>query len=88
MRASIFGGLLTMALMTVGCGAPIEQPQEGSEPATQEAPLPDCSNSPDSLVTYWSDASYSEQIGGRGCHCGWWESWGRTSAYRQYLYEC
>lgn len=87
MRASISGGLLTMALMAVGCGAPIEQ-EEGPDLSTQEAPIPDCSGSPDSLVTYWSDATYTVQIGGRGCHCGWWESWGRTSAYKQYVYEC
>ena len=87
MRASIFGGLVTMALMAVGCGAPIEQ-EEKSNLTTQEAPIPDCSNSPDSLVTFWSDATYSEQIGGRGCHCGWWENWGKTSSYRQNLYEC
>ena len=87
MRASIFGGLLSMALMAVGCGGtPIEE--EGADLATQEAAIPDCSGSPDSLITYWSDATYTVQIGGRGCHCGWWESWGRTSAYRQNLNEC
>lgn len=87
MRASIFGGLVAMALMAVGCGAPVEQ-EEGTDLATQEAAIPDCSGSPDTLITYWRDATYSEQIGGRGCHCGWWESWGKTSAYSQTPNEC
>ncbi|MCY1040815.1 hypothetical protein OV208_05720 [Corallococcus sp. bb12-1] len=86
MRASILGGVLATALM-VGCGPAMEQ-EEAPDLATQEAPLPDCANSPDYLTMYFSDGSYSEQIGGRGCHCGWWESWGRTSAYRQILNEC
>jgi hypothetical protein len=87
MRASIFGGLLTMALVAVGCGAPTEQEEE-STLATQEAAIPDCSSSPDFLTTYWKDATYSEQIGGRGCHCGWWESWGKTSVYTQVISDC
>jgi hypothetical protein len=87
MRAKIFGGLLAMSMMAVGCGTPVEQEEE-SHLATQEAPIPDCSGSPDSLITYWKDATYSEQIGGRGCHCGWWESWGKTSPYQQNINEC
>ncbi|NOK15450.1 hypothetical protein [Corallococcus carmarthensis] len=87
MRASIVGGLAAMALMAVGCGAPVEQ-EEGPDLASQEATIPDCSGSPDSLIMYFKDASYSEQIGGRGCHCGWWESWGRTSTFQQYINEC
>lgn len=87
MRASIVGGLLATALMVVGCGAPMEE-EEGTNLATQEAAIPDCSGSPDYLTTYYSDANYTTQIGARGCSCGWWVSWGRTSAYTQYSTEC
>ena len=88
MRASILGGgLLATALMLVGCGAPLEE-EEGPELATQEATIPDCSTSPDSLYTYYSDATYLIQIGARGCWCGTWNSWGGTSIYRQYTSEC
>lgn len=37
---------------------------------------------------YFKDATYSEQIGGRGCYCGSWNSWGRSSAFQQYLDAC
>ncbi|MCP3100529.1 hypothetical protein LZ198_16795 [Myxococcus sp. K15C18031901] len=87
MRAIIVSGLAAMACMAVGCGAPVEQ-EEVQDLSSQEAAIPDCSGSPDSLIMYFRDATFSEQIGGRGCHCGWWESWGQTSAYRQYVSEC
>ncbi|QRO00599.1 hypothetical protein JRI60_16970 [Archangium violaceum] len=87
MRASIFGGLLATALMVVGCGAPVEQ-EEAADLSTLESPIPDCANSPDSLYTYYSDATYTTQIGIRGCSCGWWYSSGRTSAYSLYTPEC
>lgn len=87
MRASIFGGLLATALLVVGCGAPTEQ-DEGAELSTQEAPLPDCSSSGDTLYTYYSDATYTTVIGARGCSCGWWVSWGKTSTYRQFTPDC
>jgi hypothetical protein len=86
MRASIFGGLLATALL-VGCGAPMEQEEE-SDFSTQEAPIPDCSSSPDSLNNYYSDPSYTNLIGQRGCWCGSWTSWGKTSTYSQFISEC
>ena len=86
MRLSIVGGLLATTLM-VGCGAPME-PEEGTELSTQEAALPDCSTSGETLYTYYRDASYTEMIGQRGCSCGFWTSWGTTSTYRQYTPEC
>ena len=87
MRASIIGGLMATALMVVGCGAPME-PEESSELSTQEAPLPDCANSGDTLYTYYSDSTYTTEIGGRGCSCGYWVSWGKTSTYRQFTPGC
>jgi hypothetical protein len=87
MRVSIVGGLLATALMVVGCGAPME-PEEGVELSTQEAQLPDCSASGDTLYTYYRDASYTQMIGQRGCSCGMWMSWGTTSTYRQFTPEC
>ncbi|RYZ39568.1 MAG: hypothetical protein EOO71_19590 [Myxococcaceae bacterium] len=86
MRASILGGVLATALM-VGCGPAMEQ-EEAQDLSTQESPLPDCSGSPDNLTMYFKDAAHSEQIGGRGCHCGWWNSWGKTSPYTVVLNEC
>ncbi|WNG44177.1 hypothetical protein F0U60_08720 [Archangium minus] len=88
MRASIIGGLLATALMAVGCGAPMEQEEEGVQLSTQEAAFPDCSGSSDSLIVYYSDASYTTEIGARGCSCGLWASWGKTSTYRQYRLDC
>lgn len=88
MRATILGVLATMAVMAVGCGAPVEPQEENSNLATQSAPIPDCSGSPDTLITYWSDATYTVQIGGRGCYCGSWESWGKTSIYSQHVNDC
>ncbi|MFP2904388.1 hypothetical protein ACLESD_04900 [Pyxidicoccus sp. 3LFB2] len=87
MRASIFGGLLATALMAVGCGAPMEQEEE-SHLSSQEAPIPDCSNSPDSLINFYSDPGYTNQVGARGCYCGSWVSWGYMSTYRQNVWEC
>jgi hypothetical protein len=87
MRVSIFGGLLATALMVAGCGAPVEQ-EEGADLSTQEAPLPDCSTSGETLYTYYSDASYTNMIGQRGCSCGMWMSWGTTSTYRLFTPEC
>ncbi|WNG33699.1 hypothetical protein F0U61_08700 [Archangium violaceum] len=87
MRASIIGGLLATALMAVGCGAPMEE-EEGVQLSTQEAAIPDCSGSADSLRTYYSDASYTTKIGARGCSCGLWVSWGRTSSYHQFISDC
>ena len=68
--------------------AATEPQEQGADLATQQAPIPDCSGSPDSLTTYWSDSTYSVQIGGRGCHCGSWESWGKTSVYSQFVSDC
>ncbi|HZH13585.1 MAG TPA: hypothetical protein VE057_04395 [Archangium sp.] len=86
MRLSILGGLLSTALM-VGCGAPME-PEEGTELSTQEAQLPDCAASGETLYTYYRDASYTQVTGQRGCSCGMWYSWGTTSTYRQFTPEC
>ncbi|WP_375769232.1 hypothetical protein NR798_47445 [Archangium gephyra] len=86
MRLSVLGGLLATALM-VGCGAPMEQ-EEGTELSTQEAQLPDCSTTGDTLRSYYRDASYTDLIGQRGCSCGMWMSWGTTSVYNQLTPEC
>jgi hypothetical protein len=86
MRVSVFGGLLVTALMVVGCGGPVEQ-EEGANLSTQEAPLPDCSTG-DTLTTYYSDATYTNEVGQRGCECGLWTKWGTTSTYYQFTPVC
>ncbi|MCE9670553.1 hypothetical protein LY474_22365 [Myxococcus stipitatus] len=62
--------------------------EQEEELTSQEAPIPDCSNSPDTLVVYYQDASFSLVIGERGCSCGSWVSWGRTSTYRENAFYC
>jgi hypothetical protein len=83
MRTFLIGGLLAMA---VGCGGPMEQDEEPNL-ASQESPIPNCANAQTSLTTYY-DASYSTVIGERGCDCGAYISWGRTSVYREIRNEC
>ncbi|WP_224368912.1 hypothetical protein [Hyalangium versicolor] len=75
--------------LIVGCGGGVadETTQEASNLETREDAIPDCSSG-DSYTAYYSDASYTTEIGGRGCQCGFWVSWGKTSTYRQYFSEC
>lgn len=87
MRTLIFGGLLATALMSVGCGGPMEQ-EDSSYLRSQEAPIPDCSNSPDDLRNFYSDASHTTLIGQWGCHCGGLYDWGYKSTHVEYIREC
>ncbi|WP_233582765.1 hypothetical protein [Corallococcus sp. CA053C] len=88
MRTSLIGGLLATALMSVGCGGPMEQ-EEAPDLATQEAPLPDCSVSPDDLRNYYRDAAHTDLIGQWGCYCGGLYNWGNKSGpYVEYIYSC
>jgi hypothetical protein len=78
---------LAMGLLMVGCGGPVTEPeQEAASLETREDALPDCSD-PGALYTeYYSDATYTSVVGGKGCSCGAYISWGnRTSPYRQYF---
>ncbi|WP_375744645.1 hypothetical protein NR800_07430 [Corallococcus interemptor] len=83
MRTFLIGGLMAMA---VGCGGPLEQ-EEASNLATQEAPLPDCSNSATSVRTYY-DATGTTVIGERGCDCGFWINWGQISSVYDLRTSC
>jgi hypothetical protein len=85
MRASIVCGLLATALM-VGCGAPVEQEEE-TLVSTQEALIPDCNGLHDA-INYYSDAARTNLIGIRGCYCGSWSSWGKTSVYSEPNWDC
>ncbi|MFB1478918.1 hypothetical protein [Corallococcus sp. RDP092CA] len=88
MRSIILGGLLATALMAAGCGGPMEE-EEAAELATQEAPLPDCSNVPNAdLRRYYNDAAHSQLIGEFGCYCGGLYNWGGRSVYSEYILEC
>jgi hypothetical protein len=81
---------VTMGLM-MGCGGGIadesmQQSPESSELASREDALPDCSNG-GSYTAFFSDASYTNEIGGRGCSCGAYVSWGKTSTFRQTSFD-
>jgi hypothetical protein len=82
------GMSLAMGLL-VGCGGTVaeEATQESSNLATREDAIPDCQGET-YYTMYFSDSTYTTQIGGRGCYCGSWNSWGRTSTYTNYLTEC
>ncbi|AKF85073.1 hypothetical protein MFUL124B02_08870 [Myxococcus fulvus 124B02] len=85
MRSFILGALLATLL---GCGGPMTQEGE-PDLASQEAPLPDCSNEPNAnLYRYYSDATYTELIGEYGCYCGGLYLWGGRSVYSKYIQEC
>ncbi|NTX17332.1 hypothetical protein HUA74_39495 [Myxococcus sp. CA051A] len=85
MRTFLIGGLLAMA---VGCGGPMEQEQEEeSTLASEESPLPNCTNLPTSVTRYYN-ASLTAVIGERGCSCGSYVNWGRTSKYYNVRDNC
>jgi hypothetical protein len=90
MKNAIWAVGLSLAMgLTVGCGGGVadEASPEQSNLQTREDAIPDCSLG-DNYTMYFSDATYTTQIGGRGCYCGGWSSWGKTSYYSQHLYEC
>ncbi|RKH69000.1 hypothetical protein [Corallococcus llansteffanensis] len=84
MRTFLIGGLLAMA---VGCGGPMEQEEEESNLASQESPLPNCTNLPTSVTRYYH-ASMTKVIGERGCSCGTYINWGTTSIYHNTRNNC
>ncbi|WNG46919.1 hypothetical protein F0U60_24410 [Archangium minus] len=78
---------LTMGLM-VGCGGVADETtQESSNLETRQDAIPDCSGG-DYYTMYFSDATYTTQIGGWGCHCGAFASWGKTSNYSRISVDC
>ncbi|HZI11190.1 MAG TPA: hypothetical protein VE153_12440 [Myxococcus sp.] len=83
-RSLVGSALLAAGMLLAGCGgaAPVaEEPQE--QLVSQEEALPDCTGK-NYENEYYSDASYTTLIGSRGCSCGAYFSWGRTSTYRLY----
>ncbi|ATB33655.1 hypothetical protein [Melittangium boletus] len=88
MRANIFGGVLGVALLAAGCGAPVENPETETAPlSTREDALPAC-NGEAYERAFYSDASKTNQVGGWECWCGSSSAyiWGRTTAFSEYLY--
>ena len=77
---------LALGFLMMGCGGVSAEPlQEAATLQTRADEQPDCSN-PDALwTTYYSDDTYSTEIGGRGCSCYTYYSWGKTSVYKQYF---
>jgi hypothetical protein len=89
MRANIIGGVLGLALLAAGCGAPVET--EANEPqdlSTREDALPAC-NGEAYERAFYSDATKTKQVGGWECSCGQSSAyiWGKTTAYSEYLYS-
>ena len=78
------GMSLAMGLMMVGCGGPVESEQESASVETREDALPECSHG-GTLVEYYSDATYNSLVGARGCECGAYVRWGKTSSFTQYV---
>ncbi|GMU03493.1 hypothetical protein KH5H1_76150 [Corallococcus caeni] len=66
MRKSLMGGLLAVGLLA-GCGG-VEDLGQEPQLATREDELPYCEGF--SFVTYYSDATYSTQVGHGDCSCG------------------
>ncbi|MCY1043250.1 hypothetical protein OV208_18175 [Corallococcus sp. bb12-1] len=66
MRKGIIGGLLAAGLLA-GCGG-IEEVREQPQLGTREDELPFCEGF--SFVTYYSDATYSVEVGHGDCSCG------------------
>ncbi|PTL79977.1 hypothetical protein [Vitiosangium sp. GDMCC 1.1324] len=66
MRKSIFGGLLAVGLLA-GCGG-VEDVSEESQLSTRKDELPYCEGF--SFVRYYSDATYSVEVGHGDCSCG------------------
>lgn len=92
MKNAMWAASLSLAMgLMVGCGGSVEdeatQEPSPSNLQTREDAIPDCAGET-YYTAYFSDATYSTQIGGRGCYCGSWSVWGRTSAYSQYSTEC
>lgn len=75
---------LAVGVMMVGCGGAVpETEQESSNTETRQDALPDCSNPGAGFTIYYSDAAHTTEIGGRGCSCYTYYSWGKTSIYTQ-----
>ncbi|NTX17103.1 hypothetical protein HUA74_23455 [Myxococcus sp. CA051A] len=66
MRKSIMGGLLAVGMLA-GCGG-VDNVGEDSQLGTRADELPFCEGF--SFVTYYSDATYSVQVGHGDCSCG------------------
>ncbi|MET0406062.1 MAG: hypothetical protein ABW123_26835 [Cystobacter sp.] len=77
---------LTMGLMVVGCGAPLEETEQESALEVREDAIPDCSVG-GAYTAYYSDATQSVLVGERGCYCNSWVSWGKTTAFRMTAYD-
>ncbi|WP_371745538.1 hypothetical protein [Myxococcus sp. CA033] len=78
---NILGGLLTAALLTMGCGGmePALEEEQASLDAREDA-LPFCGNQ-SYWIDYYSDATYTKWVGYISCECYQtaWLSGRRTS---------
>ncbi|MFP2924030.1 hypothetical protein ACLESO_02195 [Pyxidicoccus sp. 3LG] len=89
MRAGILGGLLAVGLM-MGCGGAVEEstPEAGS---TSEAAIP-CRDitGRDYVITYYSDATKTTEVGKLECGCRVPETvmTGTKTVYYQKVYGC
>lgn len=83
-RMLVGSALLAAGMLLSGCGgaAPVEEAQDALVSREDEAP--NC-NGLSYETFYYSDASHTTQVGGRGCECGYFYSWGRTSSFSQHF---
>lgn len=80
-RTLMGSALLAAGMMLAGCGGAAPAAEEQEPLVSQEEALPDCTGQ-NYETEYYSDASYTNLIGSRGCSCGYYFTWGPTSAYR------
>ena len=83
-RNLIGSGLLVVGMLLAGCGGtPVDEATQVQDIGVREDAIPDCTGK-DYEYTYYSDATKTTVIGGRGCSCEAWFSWGRTSSFYDY----
>ncbi|WNG14545.1 hypothetical protein [Cystobacter fuscus] len=73
--------------MMVGCGGAVAETEQEATLETREDAIPDCSASGATYNIYYSDATYTTQVGGRGCDCGFYGYWGKSTTFRQTFYD-
>ncbi len=82
-RTHLGSALLAAGLLLAGCGggAPVDEEQDALVSREDEAP--NCEGL-SYETNYYSDATYTTLVGSRGCDCGYFFYWGKTSSFRQH----
>jgi hypothetical protein len=82
MRKNLWLPLLAFGFITLGCGG--TEPEPTPDLTTREDALPDCTDKNYGNIFY-SDAAHTSIVGSNGCSCGNWYTWGRFSAFQEYV---